>query len=387
MKIILEKMIFFFRAEAVLCIAAAAAIITMFFVPPSSHYLSYLNVRVLSLLFCLMVVVSGFQKIGIFLLMSEHLLKRVKSLRALTFLLVILCFIISMLVTNDVALITFVPFSILLLTLTGQKKYFIRVIVLETIAANLGSMLTPIGNPQNLYLYTHYNIPILEFLKITFPYAAASFVLLFIIILTTKKEPLSFQMPNRSENYRKNYRLLPVYTLQFLICIACVLRLFDYRIMLVAVLLSVLIFDLRVLKRVDYALLITFVSFFIFVGNIGNMTLVKDYFASLLIGKELPVAIISSQIISNVPAAILLSAFTDHYKTLIIGTNIGGLGSLVASLASLISYKFYCRTTDAQKGKYLRVFTLYNLLFLVGLCLFYRFGHNIMLVFLFLLIF
>jgi Na+/H+ antiporter NhaD/arsenite permease-like protein len=232
-------------------------------------------------------------------------------------------------------------------------------------------MLTPLGNPQNLYLYTTFELPILEFLKITLPYTFVSFALLSIIILMTKKEALSFEQQNSSENFRKGSRLLPVYILLFCVCLACVLRLIDYRIMLAAVLLTILIFDIHRFKRIDYTLLLTFVCFFIFVGNIGNISVVKDFLAALLEKRELPAAILASQIISNVPAAVLLSAFTDNYKALILGTDIGGLGTLVASLASLISYKFYCRTNEVQKGKYLRVFTLYNLLFLVVLCVFY----------------
>lgn len=361
----------FIKAETVLSFAAAVAILTMFFVPPSIKYISYLNFRVLSLLFCLMAVVSGFQKTGVFLLLSEGLLKKVKTFRSLSFVLIMLCFFTSMLITNDVALITFVPFAIMLLTMTGQRKYTIRILVLQTVAANLGSMLTPIGNPQNLYLYTRFNLPILTFLEITLPYTVAAFVLLCLTIMMIKKEPLQFQMRSNKNNYKKQSRLLPVYTFLFLVCLGCVLRLFDYRIMLATVLLTILVFDIPILKRVDYALLLTFVCFFLFVGNVGSLTAVKEFLGGLLVKKELAVAIVSSQIISNVPAAVLLSAFTDNYKALILGTDIGGLGTLVASLASLISYKFYCRTENANKGKYLQVFTLYNLLFLIILCLFY----------------
>ncbi len=387
MRTFFQNILFFIRAELVFCTAAAGAILTMLFVPPSGRYLAYFDFRVISLLFCLMVVVSGFQKTGIFLIISERILKRVKTLRSLSFVLVMLCFFSSILITNDVALITFVPFAVLLLTLTDQKPSIIRVIVLQTIAANLGSMLTPIGNPQNLYLYTKYEIPVLEFFKITFPYAAASFVLLCVIIFITKKEPLHFTLPDNKKNFEKYRKLLPVYMILFLLCLACVLRLCDYRILLAVVLLTVFLFDIPILKRVDYTLLLTFACFFLFVGNISNMTMVKDFFAGLLIDKEIPTAIVLSQMISNVPAAVLLSAFTNNYKGLILGTNIGGLGTLTASLASLITYKIYSRTQEANKSKYLKVFTLYNLLFLAALCLFIKFGKYVMIVFMFLLIF
>jgi Na+/H+ antiporter NhaD/arsenite permease-like protein len=333
-----------------------------------------------------MAVVAGFNETGVFLQLSRKLLSKVVGIRSLSLILILLCFFTSMWITNDVALITFVPFAIMVLNLAGQAKFIIRVIVLQTIAANLGSMLTPVGNPQNLYLYSFYNIPIFEFLKITFPYTVVSLVLLLITILCIKKEPLSIELTKEASGSDKNTYKIVIYSLLFLVCLACVLRLLDYRITAVIVLVTILFVDRVVLKKVDYSLLLTFVFFFIFVGNMGNIPAVKEVLASLLSAKELPVSIAASQIISNVPAAVLLSAFTDNYKALILGTDIGGLGTLVASLASLISYKFYCRTAGAKPGRYLLIFTVYNLIFLAGLCLFYRFGHYIIWLFLFLLL-
>jgi len=386
MRLLYQKLQYFIKAETFLFISGFAAILTMFFVPPSARYFSYIDFRVLSLLLCLMAVVAGFNKTGLFLLLSENLLKKVAGTRSLSFVLIMLCFFSSMLITNDVALITFVPFAIMILSMAGQKKLIITVVVLQTVAANLGSILTPVGNPQNLYLYSTYNIPILEFLKITFPYTAVSFVLLCAMIFIIKKEPLNFEVPIKIKMDEKKPRQVFMYNFLFLLSLSSVLRLINYRITLLIILLFILIFDRLVLKKVDYSLLLTFVCFFIFVGNIGNIPIIKNFLAGLLEGRELPVSIAASQLISNVPAAVLLSTFTNDYKTLIIGTNIGGLGTLVASLASLISYKFYCKSDEANPRKYLGRFTLYNILFLVGLCLFYRFGHYIMYIFLILLI-
>jgi Na+/H+ antiporter NhaD/arsenite permease-like protein len=318
-----------------------------------------------------MAVVAGFQRTGIFLIISEKLLLKVNNVRALSFILIMLCFFSSMWITNDVALITFVPFAIMTLSMIGYQNYIIQVIVLQTIAANLGSMLMPIGNPQNLYLYSNFDITIREFLKITFPYTAASFVLLCITSFIIRKEPLNSKLPSYKEVLPNKTRFIILYTLLFLVCIATVLHLIDYRITFVIVLFTILLADIQVLKRIDYSLLLTFLCFFLFVGNIGNIPAIKDGLANFIVGKELPVSILASQIISNVPAAVLLSAFTDNYKALILGTDLGGLGTLVASLASLISYKFYCKTEAARPGKYLRVFTIYNILFLVILYLFY----------------
>lgn len=385
MKATLHKLHIFVKAETVLCISGAAALITMFFIPPSFDYISYLDFRVLALLFCLMAVVAGFQETGIFLTLSEKLLKKVVGIRTLSLVLVMLCFFSSMWITNDVALITFVPFAIMVLTVARQTKYILRIIVLQTIAANLGSMLTPIGNPQNLYLYNYFNVPILEFLEVTFPYTAVSLVLLLITIMMIKKEPLSFEIPDNKTNTKNKY-FLTIYGILFVVCLLCVVRILDYRITLLIVLFVILAFDWVVLKKVDYSLLMTFVFFFLFVGNMGNIPAVKDFLARLITGRELLTSVIASQMISNVPAAVLLSAFTDNYKTLILGTDIGGLGTLVASLASLISYKFYCKVPEANSRRYLGVFTGYNLAFLAGLLLFFKFGKYVVMVFLFLLL-
>jgi Na+/H+ antiporter NhaD/arsenite permease-like protein len=362
------------KTETVLLISAFVAIVTMFFVKPSLHYISYLDLRVLSLLFCLMAVVAGLNDTGIFIRVSEKLLKKVQNIRSLSFVFISLSFFSSMLITNDVALITFVPFAIMILRMTGQEKYFIPVIVLDTIAANLGSMLTPIGNPQNLYLYNTYYVSMIDFLQITLPYTILSFLLLSITIILMKKETLQLTIINKSEEKKtdnKKRYMLTMYCILFLVCLTCVIRILDYRLTLLIVFVVILIFDRKILRKVDYSLLLTFVCFFIFVGNIGNIPVIRNYLGNLLVSRELTVALIASQIISNVPTAVLLSAFTDNYKALILGTDIGGLGTLVASLASLISYKFYCKTEHAKPGKYLGVFSLYNLVFLVVLCLFY----------------
>lgn len=372
MKQRMKKIQHFFKSETVLCISGLAAILTMFFVPPSLDYIHYLDLRVLGLLFCLMVVVAGLNETGLFLLLANKLLYRVKNTRALSAVLILLCFFTSMWVTNDVALITFVPFTIMLLTMTGQMKSLITIVVLQTIAANLGSMLTPVGNPQNLYLYSTYDTPMGEFILITLPYTAASLLLLLISVFTIRKEALGFEMSQPNTNNEKyNKYIILLYSILFLVCLACVLRFIDYRILILLVLVTVLLFDRNVLRKVDYSLLFTFTFFFLFVGNIGKITSFKNFLETLLAGKELWVSLGVSQIISNVPAAVLLSTFTKDYKALILGTNLGGLGTLVASLASLISYKFYVKTEQAKPGKYLGVFTLYNVFFLLILCLLY----------------
>ncbi len=374
----------FFKKETVCCIAFLLAVVSMFFIPPSVNYFSYIDFRVLALLFCLMAVVRGFSSIGVFTRLGTMLLTHVHSLRMLSALFIFLCFFFSMLITNDVALITFVPFTILVLSMAEQKKFLIPVIVLETIAANLGSMLTPLGNPQNLYLYTISGLSIGAFVRIMLPYSFVSAILLLIFILFLPKDTVSTATAANTANStntvtasntsnviceavkaRKNPRILfTAYLILFLLCLLTVLHILPYQIMFLLVLTGFLLLDYRVLKDVDYFLLLTFLCFFIFIGNMKQISLVHELISKLLVHHEVLMGIGASQIISNVPAAILLSGFTDDYSALLIGVNLGGLGTLIASLASLISFKFYANSNGRDTRRFLGIFTLYNVIFL-----------------------
>lgn len=374
----------FFKKETVCCIAFLLAVVSMFFIPPSVNYFSYIDFRVLALLFCLMAVVRGFSSIGVFTRLGTMLLHKVHSLRTLASLFVFLCFFFSMLITNDVALITFVPFTILVLSMADQRQALIPVIVLETIAANLGSMLTPLGNPQNLYLYTISGLSIGAFVRIMLPYSFVSAILLLIFILFLPKDTVSTATAANTANStntvtasntsnviceaikaRKNSRILfTAYLILFLLCLLTVLHILPYQIMFLLVLTGFLLLDYRVLKDVDYFLLLTFLCFFIFIGNMKQISLVHELISKLLVHHEILMGIGASQIISNVPAAILLSGFTDDYSALLIGVNLGGLGTLIASLASLISFKFYTNSNGSDTRRFLGIFTLYNVIFL-----------------------
>ncbi len=374
----------FFKKETVCCIAFLLAVVSMFFIPPSVNYFSYIDFRVLALLFSLMAVIRGFSSIGVFTRLGTLLLTHVHSLRMLSALFIFLCFFFSMLITNDVALITFVPFTILVLSMAEQKKFLIPVIVLETIAANLGSMLTPLGNPQNLYLYTISGLSIGAFVRIMLPYSFVSAILLLIFILFLPKDTVSTATAANTANStntvtasntsnviceaikaRKNSRILfTAYLILFLLCLLTVLHILPYQIMFLLVLTGFLLLDYRVLKDVDYFLLLTFLCFFIFIGNMKQISLVHELISKLLVHHEILMGIGASQIISNVPAAILLSGFTDDYSALLIGVNLGGLGTLIASLASLISFKFYTNSNGSDTRRFLGIFTLYNVIFL-----------------------
>ena len=359
----MKKCVAFLKKETVLCIAALLSAVSACFVPPSPEYLDYIDWRVLALLFGLMLVVKGLQSIGLFQYLASGLLSRIRTTRQLCLLLTGLCFFSSMLITNDVALITFVPFAVMVLSLADEKKLMIPVIVLQTIAANLGSMLTPLGNPQNLYLYSAFCIPMGRFLLTMLPLTLLS---LFLIagsaaLLPSKKiqtaGPGQVSFPPKLK--------LACYTVLFLVALCCVLRLLPWPAMLVILILAVLVLDRKLFRSVDYCLLLTFVCFFLFIGNMERIPAVSSLISSLLHGRELLLGILLSQVISNVPAAILLSGFTQEAQALMYGVNIGGLGTLIASLASVISFKIYGGVTEASRGKYIRVFTLYSLVFLL----------------------
>lgn len=367
-----KKILRFIKKETVLSAAILLALISACFVRPSLAYMEYIDWRVLGILLSLMIVMAGFQKNGLFDEIGMRLLSRTKNTAQLTGVLVFLCFFSSMFITNDVALITFVPFAVLTLRKCRQERLMVLVIVLQTIAANLGSMFTPIGNPQNLYLYQLSGMGLGEFLLFMLPYTAVSGLLLLITIfvLSARKQKLllencSFSAERVFFDKKKNV----IYFVLFLICLLVVARLLPYYLALAAVLAAVFFADREVLKNVDYCLLFTFIAFFIFTGNLGNLPAFKEVLEELVEGREMLVGILASQCISNVPAALLLSRFTENSKGLLLGVNIGGLGTLIASMASLISYKIYAHNYNKTKGIYLMWFTFANLIFLAVLVL------------------
>lgn len=364
-----EKVIEFVKKEVVLVVATILAIISAFVVTPSMAYMSYIDWHVLELLFCLMTVMAGLQKCGLFDWLGDALLKRTKKVWQLCFVLVMLCFFLSMLITNDVALITFVPFAILALEKSGQQRLLIPVVVLQTIAANLGSMLTPIGNPQNLYLYNLSQMGLGEFILCMLPNTLISFVLL-VIGLFFIKDKNDAVAQSDVESLKVDKKQTGIYLVLFVLSLLVVAKMIAIEWVLAIVLVAVFVVDKEVLKTVDYCLLLTFISFFIFTGNLGNIPAIRETLQALVNGRELIVGVVASQAISNVPAALLLSGFTSDYRALLAGVNIGGLGTLIASMASLISYKILANHYNEKKGSYFKWFTIVNVLFLVVLLIF-----------------
>ncbi len=367
-----QKMIDFIKKEAVLFVALLLAVVSMFFVPPDREYLLYIDYHVLAILFSLMTVMAGFQQTGVFSDIAQTLLKHAKNLRVLAYFMVFLCFFFSMLITNDVALLTFVPFTLLLLSLSGMEEKAVPIVVFETIAANLGSMFTPVGNPQNLYLFTASKMSIVDFFSITAPITLISGLLLFISCFSVPKMPVAIQT-QMQEKQKRNKRELFFYTIVFLLSILAVLKILPVQIPFITALFCTMLINPKVLLKVDYCLLLTFAAFFIFIGNVGRIPVIRDWLIQVLEGRELLISFFASQLISNVPAAVLLSGFTKEYADLIRGTDIGGLGTLIASLASLISFKCFVKELPQKKMKYLLYFTIINIIYAVILLVFTMF--------------
>lgn len=357
------------KNETVFCVSFLLAVLSAFLVHPDGEYLNYPDYHTIALLFCLMIIVAGLQSLGIFALLGHFLLEKAGGIRRLSVVMVVLCFFCSMVITNDVALITFVPFTLLVLRMSRRAEWILKLVVLETIAANLGSMATPVGNPQNLYLYSVSGLTAGQFAQAVLPYTLIAFGMLMAVIFCQKEEPLlDVVVKEKAECSGRQilWGMLPFLVL-FLLCLLVVFRILPYQPVLVCVIVVVFLVNRKLYLSVDYFLLLTFLCFFIFIGNMKRIPEVNTLLISMVQGRELLTGILASQVISNVPAAILLSGFCDNYGALITGVNLGGLGTLIASLASLISFKFFAREYPDKKGAFLKVFTLWNVLFLAVL--------------------
>lgn len=399
------------RKDPVLVVAIVLAIISCAAVPPDAAYAEYVDLRTIGMLFSLMAIMAGLSRLGVFRIACRHLLSAVRGPRRLALALTLLAFFSSMLITNDVALVTFVPFALLALRTLDSPRHACFTVVMMTIAANLGSMLTPIGNPQNLYLYSTSHMALTDFLLLMLPYAAAALVLLVGAIAffgripehAKEKAARSVDAGNPASSSEDGsadspatcgetdnaasatdanetpqlasdaddpapspLRALPWAAL-FVLALLSVAHILPYQAIVAATIVVALAADRRALLHVDYALLFTFIAFFVFVGNVGRIEVVSAALAQLIDGHELAVSVIASQVLSNVPAAILLSGFTSNFAALIVGTNLGGLGTLIASMASLISYKQVALVLPREKGRYFMLFTVWNIAFLAVL--------------------
>ena len=364
-----EKMRNFIRREAVFCVALVLSLATAIVNPPSAAWLEAMDWKTLGTLFCLMGVSEGLKDSGIFAAASRALAHRAKDTRRLSFLMVAIVFFSSMLFTNDVALLMFVPFSLAMLQERMDEKGLASLIVLETVAANLGSMTTPVGNPQNLFIVSHYNLSAASFFATILPYSLASAILLLVSTTLMMARGTTVEADEAAENRPIKGRQATIWLIFLLAALLSVFRILDWRLLFAIEALYMLIFERKTLRRIDYILLLTFVCFFIFSANLRAIPALVGFLTGAMATSPVATSALVSQVISNVPAAILLSPFTADFTGPLVGTNIGGLGTPVASLASLISLKFFFARKEGRKGLYLAIFTVVNFVFLALLSL------------------
>lgn len=358
-----QKVVKLVKSETILVISVLLAIVSCFFIPPDKQYFSYIKIDTLLLLFGLMAVMAGLKELGFFRSVGIKLLKSVRTETGIVVVLVLLCFFSSMIVTNDVALITFVPFALLVLNMANLEKLICLTVTLQTLAANLGSMATPIGNPHNLYLYTLSKMTLQQFMRITLPYGILAFVLLIgVVIVAYRKKKVGVFADIQAPDL--DHRRLTLYLVLLGVCLLSVAQVINTKVMFLVILAVILVEDKSLLKKVDYCLIITFIGFFVFIGNMSRFPALHEMIARIIKGHEALTAIVTSQVISNVPATLLLADFSNHWKALIVGTNLGGLGTLIASMASLISYKKVAESNPSLRKRYLWVYTLTNVAFL-----------------------
>ena len=360
------------KKNIVMFVALLAALVTVFLVPPDGEYLGYFDVKTLTCLFCVLAVVCALKNIQFFYILAKKIVQLFKNARAAVLALVYITFIGSMLIANDMALLTFLPLGFLVLDTTGKRKYMAFTYIMQNIAANLGGMLTPFGNPQNLYLYSYFEIPTLEFMKIMAPpFVIAVLLITLCCLIFVKNEPL--QMADEPVRLPAGRTVL--YLLLFALSIAIVFRGIPYLIGLAVIPAVLVIADRKALKMVDYPLLLTFMFFFVFAGNMARIEPVKRLFSWLLEKNTLIFSVLSCQVISNVPSAVLLSQFTENYSQLLLGVNIGGVGTLIASLASLITFRDYTKRNPGKTGSYVLLFSAFNFGFLILLTAFTLVGQ------------
>ena len=370
----MNKFLNIIKANPIVIIAFIAALITSFFIPPDKEYLAYFDLSTLSCLFCTLAVIAALKNIAFFRTMAQKIITIFHTLRSAVIALVFITYIGSMIIANDMALLTFLPLGFFTLDKTGNKKYMAFTFTMQTLAANLGGMLTPFGNPQNLYLYSHFGISDSDFFSTMALPFFISFVLITVCCLFVKNTPLTLQCP---QDYGTSKIKTAIYLVLFALCILAVFRIIEYWYALIFVIVALIIVDYKALFQVDYALLLTFCAFFVFSGNLSRISAVKSFVESLAGQNTLLFSVLSCQVISNVPTAVLLSRFDVNVYQLLVGVNIGGVGTLIASLASLITFREYNKRDHKNIKKYILIFSGLNLGFLIILYFASYFMFNI----------
>lgn len=364
----MKRIIQLFKKDVMLSVSLLAALVSLFITPPSAALLAGIDWHTLAMLFMMLTVLEGFKKENIFLPLIR-LTSRIGSMAGLSLFLVFMVFFSSMFVTNDVSLIIFVPLTILLFRSGGKEGYILPVISMENIAAVRGSMLTPFGSPQNLFLFGQSGVRAGTFMVHMLPLWILSGLLLVLFVLGLFRRnlrlPIRFNAEQTGGRWlpeRKKYRVL--YILLFALTLFTIVSRTDLWVYITGlVFLAVLVFDRKRLLKTDYVLLVTFLCFFIFSSSVSSNPAISAFLQRAVRGREYWWGILLSQAISNVPAAIVLYPFSENLPALLYGVDSAGLCSLIGSLASVINYRIYVREYPGQGGAFIKVFTLTSLAF------------------------
>lgn len=361
-----EKAFCWLRSQPVLAVAALAALASMLFVPPNPSYIDYFNWHTLLCLFAMLAVLNGFRQVGAFRALASLLVERFSTLRSVVLVLVLVTFFGSMFLTNDMALLTFLPLTAMVLSSCGQDKHILLVFVMQTLAANLGGMILPFGNPQNLFLFSYYGLDLGQFVSVLLaPFLASLALVVAVCLVAFKPVPLDLGVAAALSFDRGQFVALIAL---FAVVVSMVFDAVPNVVGAVVVACVLLVLGRGdALRRVDYALLATFACFFIFSGNLANIPAVQQALHTLLAQGAFVLGLLASQVISNVPAAVLLAPFTSDWQGLLLGVDIGGLGTPIASLASLITLAEFNRCIPGQAGRFLLVFAVLNITFLAVL--------------------
>lgn len=363
----------FVKGKEVLLASLVLMLLSMIVVPPSDEYADYIDVRTLVVLFCFMACVAGIRSTGVFEVLAHAMLEKTKGIRGICAVLVLLPTVLAMFITNDVALITFVPFAILVLDSIGRRDLMIPVLVLQTVGVNLGCMVLPFGSPHNIYIDSFYNPSFPDYMGVTLPIAIVGGIILALMVCCIKNDPVS-SIPDKERSVDK--RTLAIMAALFVVCVASVLRIIPYQAAFVATVVVMLLACPKALKKVDYGLILTFIFLFVFAGNMATIDVIKDAILDMLDWNTAVSTAAISQVISNVPATVMLSQFTTDWQGLLAGSNIGGFGTPIASMASVITLRLYSTEKDSRQGRYLAVFTGANVVMLVALLAFYTLAYR-----------
>ncbi len=350
------------KAEILFCVtfslAVATTIVFSFDTKKLIGAVSFIDFRLLSLMLCLMLIMQGFIKIGVFNVLSQKILSKIQTTRLLSITLILICFFTATFFTNSVALISFIPFTILVYSAVGWKQKLVYVVALETIAANLGGMLTPIGNSQNLFLFSNFDITLASFLLITVPLGVLGLAVVILVCCVLPSRNLKLNFPQKQVISSK--LKLAIYSGMFLTFILVVLRVLPWQYIALIIVGYFLVLETKSMLTVDWFLIFTIACFFIISYNLQQSQVLQVFLKTVVLDNEFIISVILSQFISNMPTAILISSFTDNIKAVLIATNIASFGTLVASLGNLVAYKLFAKSQPSGALKYLKIFSILN---------------------------